>query len=222
MARVFISHSEKDLELKNFIAGLFASSDVTAYFAEWEKVIDKNPVDGIKIENDIKQSDALFILLSQNVENLKHTRDWVQWETGIAKGAGKEIWVFEPAGQLGSITVVTPSLHHLVIYATNDPWHTYLASAVRAFGKAKTVGVSTLLGIAIGALLGGERGAVTGGALGLGLSLAATDDLKKPAGLDFKCGNCQGSFKIHVPERLQKLRCPICNSINEMAWPKLS
>lgn len=221
MAQVFISHSKADTDLKDFMSRLFATTgDVKGCFEEWEGLKDTKPVNGHKIETDIRASEALFLLLSKNVESLPHTRDWVQWETGVAKGAGKEIWVFEPAGQIGSISLVTPSLHHLVIYAMNDPWQAYLAKAVHSFGRVGTVGLATAAGTAIGALLAGGKGAAVGGALGLGLSLAATNDLVRPQGMQFKCGACGGQYAIHIPQGLLSLRCPVCNTINQLSGGK--
>ena len=79
MAQIFISHSAKDVQLKNFLNSIFSGSKVTAVFEEYEKLL-SGAVTAEKIQQHITASAAVFLLITENVNNIQHTRDWVVWE----------------------------------------------------------------------------------------------------------------------------------------------
>ena len=84
MAKIFASHSQRDKDIIHFFLEAFAGTKVKLLLEELEQ---KLPV-GVtveKVEADIQSSNAVFVLLSENVENLKHTRDWMNWECGASK-----------------------------------------------------------------------------------------------------------------------------------------
>ena len=93
MAQIFISHSQKDEEILRLFKDAFVGTNVKAIFESLEKII-KGKIPRDQIGRDIENSRAIFVILSQNVEKIPHTRDWVVCETGFAKN--KDIWVFEP------------------------------------------------------------------------------------------------------------------------------
>lgn len=72
MAQIFVSHSAKDKELVAPLSKAFASTPVMAIDA-----ILKGPVNAARIAQDIRQSNAVCVLLGRHVEELRHTRDWV-------------------------------------------------------------------------------------------------------------------------------------------------
>ena len=84
MAQIFVSHSQRDEDLKNFFSNAFAPTNVRAIYEEFEKII-RGGVTSEQIARDIENSRAVFVILSQNVQNIPHTRDWVVWEAGVGK-----------------------------------------------------------------------------------------------------------------------------------------
>jgi thiamine biosynthesis protein ThiC len=76
MAQIFISHSAKDTSLKNFINQAFATTKVEAKYEEIEAILDGRRT-AQQIAADIGRSNAVFILLGENVEKLRHTQQWV-------------------------------------------------------------------------------------------------------------------------------------------------
>jgi hypothetical protein len=87
--KIFVSHSSKDTTLISLIKLAFANQEIKPYFARLE-MEGKNPVE--KITQAINSSIGLFALITPTVVNDKHTRDWVVFELGVAKG--KEIPIF--------------------------------------------------------------------------------------------------------------------------------
>lgn len=86
MAQIFISHSQRDEDLRNFFSNAFAGTKVKAIFEEFEKIL-RGRVTSEHVAKDIEDSKAIFVVLSQKVQDIPHTRDWVIWETGVAKSS---------------------------------------------------------------------------------------------------------------------------------------
>ena len=75
---IFISHSSKDFKLIKFAELAFENLDIKPYFAK-NRIEGKNPVD--KIVEAISNAKAFFALITPNVVNDVHTRDWVSFVT---------------------------------------------------------------------------------------------------------------------------------------------
>jgi hypothetical protein len=184
-------------------------TNVRAIFEELEKT----PPLGVtadKIENDIKASNALFVLLSENVEELQHTRDWVTWECGRA--VNKEVWVFEPAASHGKISIAVPKVNHYVIYEETEEWRVYIRSIIENYDDSKVL--PTLLATATtGAAINDKDrvdGAIGGLAVGvLGLLLQAAT--KPSLGFEMRCYNCWSVYRLHKGNT-GEFRCPVCNA----------
>lgn len=205
MARIFVSHSGKDKDIVNFFSNAFASAQVKGIFEEFEKILVGN-ITSSQITQDIENSNAIFVLLSHNVQNIPHTRDWVVWETGAAKN--KDIWVFEPFEELGLISVITPYLKHYVRFATNESHLGYIRKIVESYDDSNVL-PTTLLTTGIGALLGKGPGAVLGGLGGLAIS---DNSKNRPMGVEINCFHCSSFYNIHLPQGVDVFRCPVCNS----------
>ena len=123
MAQIFISHSRKDKNIIDFFLEAFAGTNVKPHLEELEKDVPTG-ITANQIGIDIQASNCLFVLLSENVGNLKHTRDWVNWECGTA--INKDIWIFEPSESLGKINIVSPRLNHYVLFEKTDEWRKYI------------------------------------------------------------------------------------------------
>jgi hypothetical protein len=80
-----------------------------------------------------------MVVLGPNAENLKHTRDWVVWESGNASGANKDVWVIEAFEDSPHLSVVIPHLRHYISFHYNDQWLAYFRHRfiVRRFARCK-------------------------------------------------------------------------------------
>src|SRR6266571_8785272 len=98
MARIFVSHSKLDKDIVAFFTTAFATSkkNVKADFMEFEDLRGKYA--GAEISQRIRhpETQAVFVLLGPNVKQALHTENWITFEVGVASGAGKDVWVFEP------------------------------------------------------------------------------------------------------------------------------
>jgi len=203
MAQVFVSHSKQDKDIIHFFLEAFAGTKVKPRLEEFEKEVPTG-VNAKKIAEDIQASNALFVWLSENVQNLSHTRDWVNWECGTA--INKEIWVFEPFETLGKISIVVPRVNHYVLFERTEEWRKYMRSVIDCYDDSHVLPtLSATTGG--GALLGEGPGAAVGFALGL-VGLLLVNSAKPRFGADIKCYKCLSNYKIH---RYGKSRCPVCN-----------
>ena len=212
MAQIFISHSRKDKNLIDFFSNCFAGTKVKAIFEEFEKIF-RGTITSEHIVKDIENSKAVFVILSENVQNIPHTRDWVIWETGLAKN--RDIWIFEPYQQFGRISIVTPYLRHYVIFDTSDDWLGYIRRIIESYNNSHVLPTLLVTG-GIGALLA-EKDKIGGAVLGTLAGLAISDKSKeRPSGTGVICSKCSSSYNIHIPQSMSIFRCPVCNTYLEI------
>lgn len=217
MAQIFVSHSKNDKDIIHFFLEAFAGTKVKPHLEELEKELPTG-VTAEKIDQDIQTSNALFVLLSENVENLKHTRDWVNWECGTAKN--KDIWVFEPFEAMGKIRVIVPRFNHYVLFERSDEWRKYLLSIIDSYDDSHVV-PTLAASTAGGAMLVKNdpgTGAAAGFAVGL-VGLILQSMTKLSFGIDVKCWKCSSIFKIH---RYGRFRCAVCNADVVVNQPQLT
>jgi len=213
MAQIFISHSGKDKEIIDFFLRSFAGTKVKPHFEEFEKPVPTG-VTADKIARDIQASNAVFVLLSENVEKLAHTRDWISWECGVA--VQKEIWVFEPSGTLGKVSVVVPRFNHYGVFERDEEWRTYLLSIIDSYDDSHVLPTLTAT-TGGGALIGEGVGAGIG--FGVGLVALILRNMNKPSfGLSITCCKCQANYRVH---RYGNFRCPVCNASLLLRPPSL-
>jgi DNA-directed RNA polymerase subunit RPC12/RpoP len=199
MAKIFVSHSQRDEDIKDLFLRAFRGTGVTDTYREYEDA----PPTAEHIEQDIEFSNAVFVLLSETVQSLPHTTQWILYECGAAKG--KPIWVFEPYESFGKITAITiPRFDHYVRYRNNDTWRKYIHSIVASYSDTPVLAKvgSTILG----AMLGGGWGAFIG--LLAGSALFPTSE--RPAGYNTRCPDCKRAFTVHLPDMRDAFRCPKC------------
>ena len=130
--QIFVSHSQDDENLKGYFNKIFASSPVKAVYEEYEQLI-SGDVTVEKIKQDIDTSNAVFVLLSENVERKPHTRDWIAFEAGYACAKRKEVWVFEPADEFGKLSFITPGLSHYIPIYLDDNYFPYLRRIIDSY-----------------------------------------------------------------------------------------
>jgi hypothetical protein len=208
MAQIFVSHSAKDSELVNFFARAGAGTKVRLVFEELERILNGS-IAPLQVANDIKESQAVFVVLSLNVQAISHTRDWVVWETGVASESNKDIWVFERLSENGQISVVTPRLRHYVVYEPNDSFFAYFRKIIESYDDSHVLG-TMLVSAGLGALVAASGGAVLAGLAGLALSDKAAG---RPMPVQRQCARCASAYHVHLPQGVDKSRCPVCNAV---------
>lgn len=214
MAQIFVPHSAKDKTSVDFLSRAFASTRVRAIFEEFDALL-KGPPNAERIANNIRQSNAVFILLGKNVEILKHTRDWVAWESGVAAGAAaqtnKDVWVLEPITEASELSIVIPHLRHYVCFNSDDQnWQAYLSQIISSYDDSHFLKAISG-GAAVGAGLASEN-PMAGAAVGAisGLLLASLSSSTRPPGALFQCPKCLSVYAVHLCTNW--MRCPVCNS----------
>ncbi|MCZ7616566.1 MAG: toll/interleukin-1 receptor domain-containing protein [Ignavibacteriaceae bacterium] len=207
MAQIFISHSKKDKDIIHFFLEAFAGTKVKPQFEEFEKEVPTG-INAQKIEKDMQASNAVFVLLSENVEIIRYTRDWVIWEYGTAKN--KDIWIFEPLESLSKISVVVPRFNHYALFQLTEEWRKYLRDIIESYDDSHVL--PTLSATTGGGALLNEKDRLTGSVIGFGFGVGTLllKALLKPAfGIEVKCWKCNSNYKIH---NYGNFRCAICNA----------
>jgi hypothetical protein len=207
MAQIFISHSRRDEQTKNFFYRTFSGTAVLPIWMEYEDA----PTSSIDqaIERRIHGSNAVFILLSETVERIPFTRDWILWENG--KITNKDIWVFESEDSLGRINVVLPRFHHYVRYRRTKSWRDYINSIVRSYDSSNLVSLAGT-GAGFGAVVSEENraaGAIIGGLVGA--VVEAMGRPNAPTGIPVSCLKCSYSYAIHLTRGINEFRCARCH-----------
>lgn len=217
MAQIFISHSAKDRRIIEFINRAFASTKVAAKYEEIEAILDGRRT-AQQIRGDIGISNAVFILLGENVEKLRHTQQWVLWESGVAGAANKDIWVFEAHEDHGKLSVLIPHLHHHVCFEYSDPWLAYIRAIVSSYDDSHVLPALSA-GFATGiATENPVAGILAGGIVAL---LVRGNKLGPPAGLmAILCPQCKSVYRIHRDPAWNLMRCPVCNSQLQLQYPQ--
>jgi DNA-directed RNA polymerase subunit RPC12/RpoP len=212
MSQIFISHSAKDRELVGFLSKAFAPTQVKAVFVEFEAIL-QGPANAQTIAQDIRESNAVFVLLGRHVEGFKHTRDWVGWESGVAAGVAmetnKDVWVMEAVTEMDGLSIVIPHLRHYVCFdSRQDFWQGYLTQIILSYDNSHFLKAISA-GAATGGVLGKGEGALWGA--GVGFVLAAMAGAQgRPPGMSLTCPRCDSYYNVHLAEA--RMRCPVCNT----------
>lgn len=217
MAQIFISHSAKDTRIIEFINRAFASTKVEAKYEEIEAILDGRRT-AQQITADIGRSNAVFILLGENVEKLHHTQQWVLWESGVAGAVNKDLWVFEAHEDQGRLSVLIPHLHHHVCFEYSEPWLAYIRAVVSSYDDSHVLPAISA-GVATGiATENPAAGILAGGIVAL---LLAGNKQGPPAGLmAILCTNCKSAYRIHRDPAWNLMRCPVCNVQLQLQYPQ--
>ena len=203
MAQIFLSHSQRDEHIKDLFLRAFRGSSVSDIYREYENT----PPSGVTAEliaQDIEQSSAVFVLLSEIVEALPTARDWILFECGIAAAKQKPVWVFEPYQSFGKVTITIPRFDHYVRFNDNEAWRQYLHSIAASYNDAP------MLGRVVVTILGGLAFGVPGALVSLLGGVALFQTPERPAGYMTSCPTCRRSFAAHLPDEGQPFRCPNC------------
>ncbi len=206
MAKIFVSHSQHDRHIVDFLARVGAGTQVQIVFEELEGIV-SGKMTAEKIRADIESSNAVFVVVTPQLASLAHSRDWVSWETGVA--AHRDVWVLEQRGDAGKVEVVTPALKHLVRYDASDAWVPYFRSIIMSYDDSHVLPAMVAGGTVGGAIRKGE-GAVIGAGIAL---LVATLLNQRPQGVATCCAHCSSRYSVHLPIDEPSFRCPTCNKV---------
>jgi hypothetical protein len=207
VARIFISHSRQDEDSISLFLRAFQASGVNGVYREFENPVPIGVIAEI-IGQDIEFSSAVFVLLSETVETLPFTRDWVLYECGAAGVKKKPVWVFEPYESFGEITVTIPRFEHYVRFKTDkvnrETWRKYIQTIAASYNDNPLFAKAGLT------ILGGMVGGVWVALGGLLLGSILAPSVERPAGYATSCPNCRRQFVVHLPNSWDAFRCPAC------------
>ena len=131
MAQIFVSHSQRDRDIRASFDSIFARTNARSICMEFEEVYSP-PWQSIR--NEIGASEAVFLLLGPNIRSSIYTQNWVAFEVGLACAFGKEVWVFEQKGSY--IEFPIPYLTDYMIYYLEDRNHfDYVRRIIEGYGK---------------------------------------------------------------------------------------
>ena len=199
MSHIFLSHSKKDISIIDTFKQAFSSSNVKPILMEYENF--QNPP-WKEIQNKIRTSSALFVLLGPNLKNSDYTQNWVSYEVGIADSFNKPIWVFEDINN--QILFPIPHVNNYLIY---DPSLTesleYLQTIIKSYAISS---VGALGGLMLTAAITSNPLVLIAGTL-LGSKIGIPT---KPAGTKIICPyfDCKITFEFY--NNNQTIRCPSC------------
>lgn len=117
-AQIFVSHSQKDAEIRRHFNEIFSQTGVISKCMEFEKM---NSPDWKEIRGAIHNSGAVFLLLGPNVRGSIFTQNWIAFEVGAACAYNKDVWVFEQNGS--DIGFPIPYVTDYLQYAMFDNKH---------------------------------------------------------------------------------------------------
>jgi len=136
--QIFISHSQEDEPIIEFFLGTFGlAGSITPILYEYKTTTEP---DWLEIQRDIESplTCALFVLLGPRIlfdeynRRKQHTPSWITWETGIARQAGKDIWVFEDYDT--PVDFPIPSFDHYMRYNIGSKDHrVYIANRINDY-----------------------------------------------------------------------------------------
>ena len=178
MSSIFISHSQRDSQMRDFFAGIFGRTNVKANLVEYEQF---QPPAWPHIQQQISTSAAMVVLLGPNMALLSHTQMWVGSESG-AVPPPKEVWVFEHFQHLSDVPI--PNTHHYMQYAFDAPYEQYIKAVIESYDDSPILPGAVGGGL-IGALTG-PPGIVVGAMLG---ALATNPSRNRPIGITVQCPN---------------------------------
>lgn len=208
MAQVIFIHAREDRDSANFLLRAFANTGVKPLVMECadDALIF---VPGTNFEQTVNNSVAVFILFTAAMGNNNHLKNQV--EAVCAYAAGKEVWIFEPADQLGKITAKIKNFKHYARFEESDGWLSYLQTAIKYYDDSD---MNTLLATttAGGALIA-QKDAFAGGVSGFLLGLVLLG-LKKSQQQEFgqltMCRNCGKTTRLHLTQGTVEYRCVMC------------
>lgn len=92
--QIFLSHSRRDTEIVQYFVDKFNDTGIKPVLMEFEKWSRNRRPNWLWIKDEIKESKALFLLLSKNITKKQQTQNWVSFEVGLASMCNPPLPVF--------------------------------------------------------------------------------------------------------------------------------
>lgn len=201
---VFITHSRHDAPILQHIQSLVAQAGVQPVFYQY----DRNHAAPAwqEIREWIRNSQALFVVLSSNLGSSPHTQNWVGFEVGIAGAFGKPTFVFEEAYR--RVLFPIPYFTDYVPYDLTNPQLRDLITGVARGYEYSRQRSAMVAGGAVGLLLFGPAAVIPGAVLGAVANQPATQPF-----VNLMCYHldCKTRFRMYV--WLPEFECPACRRI---------
>lgn len=129
MTHLFYSHSKHDKKILTYFDEIFARTNLSAFRASLED-FPRGEDPSKTIEDAIKESVAVFVLLGSGILKSQFTMSWVGYEVGLAKAWMKPVWVFEWIEDM--IDFPTPHVDHYILYSMEE-FRPYLRDLIEAY-----------------------------------------------------------------------------------------
>lgn len=128
--QIFVSHSQYDREIRRNFSEVFAVAGIKPKYMEFEQI---SPA-WREIKEEVKKSEAVFLLLGPNIRRSYYTENWVAFEVGLACAYGKEVWVFEPTNS--TIDFPIPYVTDYLLYDLDNKDHfIYVKQCMESYKK---------------------------------------------------------------------------------------
>lgn len=212
MRQILIVHSSMDDRFQTFFSKIFMTAAVKVSWETYERVNDGTAARE-EIKRKIAGSDALFFVLSTDLEFDSLAKKWFPWAIGLAEG--KDIWVFEHCEDLKRVQPLIPGLTHYAVFYITNAWSDHVGKILEIYEKPKAPAVS-LPEAVLKALTPVETDAWFNPATGFALFDNSTD---QPSGMRAVCPGCGTAFDLHAPSALKVVRCPACGHFNGLQAP---
>ncbi len=192
MDTVFVAHSKHDTPILSHMQQLIREAGINPIFYQYD-INNVNETAWEQILSAIRQSQALFVILSDNLQSSPHTQNWVGMEVGIACAQKKPVYVFENIRQ--PVLFPIPYLTDYVLYDLNNPQLRILISSVAQTYNMRPQRTGMIGFGGLGALFFGPAGLIGGAILG-----AITNKPKQPPYVRLACYHleCKIQFKSYV------------------------
>src|SRR4030042_3699445 len=133
--QIFVSHSQYDGDIRKSFSEIFAIAGVMAKYMEFESIY---PPAWAIIKEQIRSSEAVFLLLGPNIRRTCFTENWVAFEVGLSCAFGKDVWVFEQINSNSDFPI--PYLTDYMLYNLEIQDHfDYIRSIIEGYKQPLTI-----------------------------------------------------------------------------------
>lgn len=153
---------------------------------------------------EIRESDALFFVLSGDGEFFTRSKAWFPWAADVAQD--KDIWVFEHSEDLKRVPVLIPRLGNYVAYYITNAWSDFVLKIAETYEKPKAARAALPEAVLV-PLDGAQESSSFDPATGRAL---LDDSTCRPMALSARCPVCSSAYNLYIPSEMRAIRCPSC------------
>ena len=181
--QIFVSHSQHDKEMVASFDRVFARTGVKSVCMEFEKM---SLPEWLEIKTALRESEAVFLLLGQNVKRSIYTQNWIAFEVGLSCAFNKRVWVFEHVASTVDFPIPYVTDYMLYDNLDNPRCFNYIRQIIDGHGQNKYI------------------------------IREGTPIVEIPKGKSVECPHCHSKFALHyTPTSILHLVkttviCPLC------------